>query len=114
MEKAQRQAERSEERGANEQAMPDRHLGAMRSPSAERSHGQAGSTLPVVEEVGEAGSTGGRSGNSVGGGSVVDEKEKGRPRDDETRGGIRRVRSEAEPPTREKVDGVMNAPAPYP
>ncbi len=47
MEKAQRQAEKSEKKGANEQAMPDRTLGTMRSSSADRTHGQTGSTLPV-------------------------------------------------------------------
>jgi hypothetical protein len=109
MEKAQRQAERSERRGANEQAMPERTLGVTRSPSAERSHGQAGSTLPVVEEAGEAGSTGGKSGNSVGG-TAVDEKERGRPRDEESHAGIRRVISAAETPTTEKADGLLNAP----
>ena len=109
MEKAQKQAERSERRGANEQAMPERTLGVVRSPSAERSHGQAGSTLPVVEEAGEASSTGGRSGNSVSG-PVVDEEEKGRPRDNEPQGGIRRVVSGGEPPITEKADCLLNAP----
>lgn len=109
MEKAQRQAERSERRGASEPAMPERHLGAMRSSSAERSHGQAGSTLPVVEEAGEAGSTGGRSGTSVGG-TGAEEKDRGRSRDDESRGGIRRVISEGRPPSTDKVEDVMNAP----
>lgn len=104
MEKAQKQAEKSERKGANEQVMSDRTLGTMRSPSAERSHGQAGSTLPVVEEAGEAGSTGGRSGGSVGG-SAPDEKERGRSRDGDgkSQGGIRRVVSAGEQPTSDKV-----------
>lgn len=38
-----------------------RYLSTARSPSAERTGGVSGSILPVVEEVGEAGSTGGRS-----------------------------------------------------
>lgn len=76
MAKAQRQAEKSERKGAHEQAMPEHTLRTLRSPSAERSHGQAGSTLPVVEEAGEAGSTGGRSGDNMGD-STIDEKERG-------------------------------------
>jgi 1-phosphatidylinositol-4-phosphate 5-kinase len=36
----------------------------VRSPSAERTGGMQGQTLPVVEELGEASSTGGRSGRS--------------------------------------------------
>ena len=87
VEKAQRQAEKSERNGANEEAVPDRTLGTRRSPSAELSHGQAGSTLPVVEEAGEAGSTGGRSGGSVGG-NFVDEKARARPTDGELQGGM--------------------------
>jgi hypothetical protein len=76
MEKAQKQAEKSERRGANEHALPDRTLGTMRSSSADRSHGQLGSTLPIVEEAGEASSTGGRSnggGSNGGGGGGVPE-----------------------------------------
>ncbi len=108
IEKAPKQAERSERKGGNEQAMPERVLGPMRSPSVERSHGQAGSTLPVVEEAGEAGSTGGRSGGSVGG-NAVDEKDRGRSRDGESQGGIRRVIS-GEQQTTDNVDGVLDAP----
>jgi hypothetical protein len=108
MEKAQKQADRSERKGANEQAISDRTLGTMRSPSAERSHGQAGSTLPVVEEAGEAGSTGGRSGGSVGG-NAVDEKDRGRSRDEKSQGGIRTVIN-GEQSTTEKADGFLDAP----
>lgn len=64
MDKAEKQAHKTEIDGASEVDVPDRTLGAVRSPSAERSNGLAGATLPVVEEVGEAGSTGGRSGRS--------------------------------------------------
>lgn len=42
-----------------------RILSTVRSPSAERAGGMQGQTLPIVEEVGEASSTGGRSARSV-------------------------------------------------
>ncbi|KAI9815148.1 MAG: Phosphatidylinositol-4-phosphate 5-kinase [Thelocarpon impressellum] len=57
VEKAERQARRTD--GESEKV--ERTLAAVRSPSAERSNGMAGATLPVVEEAGEAGSTSGRS-----------------------------------------------------
>ncbi|KAF2813656.1 SAICAR synthase-like protein [Mytilinidion resinicola] len=63
MEKAERQAERSRQRGASEDNVPNREIRTVRSPSAER--GELGSTLPVVEEAAESASTGGRSGRSV-------------------------------------------------
>ncbi|KAI9787668.1 MAG: Phosphatidylinositol-4-phosphate 5-kinase [Geoglossum umbratile] len=56
-------AERAERQGVNEEDRPPRTLTTVRSPSAERTNGVAGATLPVVEEVGEAGSTSGRSRN---------------------------------------------------
>lgn len=108
MEKALKQAEKSERKGANEQAISDRTLSAVRSPSTERSHGQGGSTLPVVEEAGEAGSTGGRSGGSIGE-NAIDEKERGRSRDECLQGGIRRVVSGDQQPMSEKTDGFQNA-----
>lgn len=56
---------RSERHGDDETDRPDpRTLGVVRSPSAERTGGLQGQTLPVVEELGEASSTGGRSGRS--------------------------------------------------
>ena len=64
MDRAERQARKSERHGANEDETPDRMIASIRSPSAERSGGAAGATLPVVEEAGEAGSTSGRSGGS--------------------------------------------------
>jgi 1-phosphatidylinositol-4-phosphate 5-kinase len=112
MDRAQKQADKSVRKGANEQAVPEHTLGTVRSPSADRSLGQAGPTLPVVEEAGEAGSTGGRSGGSLTGsvtGNVVDETERGRSRDSESRGGIRRVIS-GEHPATEKTDGFVDAP----
>ncbi len=59
-----------------------RTLGAVRSPSAERSGGMQGQILPVVEEMGEASSTGGRSGRSGRSALSVDENVDGerRPR----------------------------------
>lgn len=59
------EALKSEKRGSDEGDRPEpRTLGAIRSPSAERTNGLQGQTLPVVEEMGEASSTGGRSGHS--------------------------------------------------
>ncbi|KAH0534110.1 hypothetical protein GP486_008932, partial [Trichoglossum hirsutum] len=52
-----------EKQGASEEDRPQRTLSSVRSPSAERTGGVAGATLPVVEEAGEAGSTSGRSRN---------------------------------------------------
>lgn len=64
LEKAQKQAHKTELEGRNEEDTPERVLGVARSPSAERTGGTAGTTLPVVEEAGEAASTGGRSAHS--------------------------------------------------
>ena len=67
MEKAERQAQaqaqarKPEKDLGPEEEKAERTLGTVRSPSAERSNGIAGATLPVVEEAGEAGSTSGRS-----------------------------------------------------
>ncbi|KAF2470441.1 SAICAR synthase-like protein [Lindgomyces ingoldianus] len=63
IEKAEHQAQRSKERGASEEDVPNREMRAVRSPSAER--GELGTTLPVVEEAFESSSTGGRSGRST-------------------------------------------------
>lgn len=56
-------AMRTEKRGEDESDRPDRTISTARSPSAERG-GLHGQTLPVVEEMGEASSTGGRSAKS--------------------------------------------------
>lgn len=64
MDKAERQARKTEQGAMSEANVPDKFMSAVRSPSAERTNGLAGTTLPVVEEVGESGSTGGRSGRS--------------------------------------------------
>lgn len=55
------------ERAANahsDEEVESRQLSTVRSPSADRSGGMQGQILPVVEELGEASSTGGRSGRS--------------------------------------------------
>lgn len=58
------EAMKSEKNGdADDEAEP-RKISTRRSPSAERTGGLQGQTLPVVEELGEASSTGGRSGRS--------------------------------------------------
>ncbi|KAL9625078.1 MAG: hypothetical protein Q9160_000807 [Pyrenula sp. 1 TL-2023] len=64
LEKAQKQAHKTELEGRNEEDTPERVLGTARSPSAERTGGATGTTLPVVEEAGEAASTGERSAHS--------------------------------------------------
>lgn len=61
MQRAEAQALKSELDGSRNDDRPDRTRTAVRSPSAERSNGVNGATLPVVEEVGESSSTGGRS-----------------------------------------------------
>ena len=55
IEKAEKQARKSEERGGVEDERRDRTITAVRSPSADRS-GITGQVLPVVEEDGEANS----------------------------------------------------------
>ncbi|KAF2737973.1 SAICAR synthase-like protein [Polyplosphaeria fusca] len=65
MEKAEHQAERSRQRGASEEDVPNRAVRVVRSPSAERGEPGVGTTLPVVEEGLESSSTGGRSGRST-------------------------------------------------
>lgn len=73
IQRAEEEAHKSEKSGSKKDDRPDRTLLAMRSPSAERTNGVAGTTLPVVEEVGEASSTGGRS-NQTAEGAEMDEK----------------------------------------
>ncbi|RDW68130.1 hypothetical protein BP6252_09526 [Coleophoma cylindrospora] len=66
--RAENEALRSEYRDGRdvEDSRPDpRMLGVVRSPSAERTNGIQGQTLPIVEEAGEASSTGGRSERSA-------------------------------------------------
>jgi hypothetical protein len=75
MQKAHKQADKSEKRREGKDEPPDRTLGTVRSPSAEMTHGVLGATLPIVEEVGEAGSTGGRSGRSGTSDQQINEKD---------------------------------------
>lgn len=56
VEKAEKQAQKTEKHGATEEPQRDRTLSSVRSPSADRSGGVTGATLPVVEEDGEAAS----------------------------------------------------------
>lgn len=61
IERAETEAIKTEKRGSNEESVPHRTLMTVRSPSAERSNDRAGMTLPIVDEIGESSSTGGRS-----------------------------------------------------
>ena len=56
IDKAEKQAHKTEKEGATEEPQRDRTLASVRSPSAERTGGTAGATLPVVQEDGEGGS----------------------------------------------------------
>ncbi|KAI4161040.1 MAG: hypothetical protein LQ342_005203 [Letrouitia transgressa] len=56
VERAEKQAHKTEKQGSSEDSHSDRTLGALRSSSAERTGGTAGTTLPVVQEDGEGGS----------------------------------------------------------
>lgn len=56
IERAEKQARKSEDRGAIEDERRDRTISAVRSSSVDRSSAMAGQTLPVVEEDGEANS----------------------------------------------------------
>lgn len=61
IQKAETEAIKTEKRGSIENSVPNRTLMTVRSPSAERTNDRAGVTLPIVDEVGESSSTGGRS-----------------------------------------------------
>jgi 1-phosphatidylinositol-4-phosphate 5-kinase len=99
MQKAYKQADKSEKRRSSKEEPPERTFGTVRSPSAERTLGSAGATLPIVEEAGEAGSTGGRSRRSGNSSQQINEKdgkysENSKPDVTNTAGGIRHVPSE--------------------
>ena len=94
MEKAEKQARKTEERGASEGDAPSRTISVARSPSAERTNGIGGSTLPVLEEVGEGGSTGERSARS------------------QERDEIRLVGSDSEKVSSSMLDGSIPPPTP--
>lgn len=72
IEKAEKQAHKTEREGATEDPKRDRTLSAVRSPSAERGGGAGGTTLPVVEEDGEAASREDSVHNEKAGDSVLD------------------------------------------
>ena len=98
MERAEKQARLSERHGATEDERFDRILSPQkRNSSVDR----AGMTLPVVEEIGEGGSTAGRSGRS--GVSADGLGDNNRTEQQEPRGasGVRLVLPESEsfPPT---------------
>lgn len=63
VQKAETQAMKTEARGASEETVPERTLSSISRPSneQERLNGDRGMTLPIVDEVGESSSTGGRS-----------------------------------------------------
>ena len=108
MERAEREAQKSQRKGASEDDVPERRLGAVRSPSADRGDGYGGTTLPVVEEVvGESQSTGGRSGGSR---ERREEREssqeRSRPKSPTTHGAT--LQTVAQPPS-PKDDGEMAA-----
>ncbi|KAF1837979.1 SAICAR synthase-like protein [Decorospora gaudefroyi] len=63
IQKAEHEADRSRRHGHSEEDVPNLHMRAVRSPSAER--GEIGTTLPVVEEAGESSSVGGQSNRSA-------------------------------------------------
>ena len=56
IDKAEKQVQKTKKHGTLEDNHRDRTLSALRSPSAERTGGTAGATLPVVQEDGEGGS----------------------------------------------------------
>ena len=72
IEKAEKQAHKTEKEGAAEDPKRDRTLTVVRSPSVERASGAGGTTLPVVEEDAEAASREDSVYNETAGGSVLD------------------------------------------
>jgi 1-phosphatidylinositol-4-phosphate 5-kinase len=90
IQKAETEAIKSEKRGSSEDSVPNRTLTTVRSPSAERTNDRAGMTLPIVDEVGESSSTGGRS-----------------AQDAEERGDENEIEKEYRPPTPPKDNGFL-------
>ena len=64
LERAEKEAARTQHDGGSEENKFDRTLKTTRSPSVDRGQNATGTTLPVLEEIGESGSVGGRSGRS--------------------------------------------------
>ena len=73
IEKAEKQAHKTEKEGVTEDPKRDRTLSAVRSPSVDRTGGGGGTTLPVVEEDGEAASREDSIHHGKIGGSVPDD-----------------------------------------
>ncbi len=90
IQRAETEAIKTEKWDSNEDSVPNRTITTVRSPSAERTNDRAGMTLPIVDEVGESSSTGGRS--------AQDADERG----DETR-----TDKEHRPPTPPKDNGLV-------
>ena len=111
MAKAHRQADKSEKqkRRSGEDEPSNRTLGTTDSASADRTHGTISATLPIVEEVGEAGSTGGNSAKSP----TSDDADRSRSRSNvrSSNGGIRQIQPSAEHTATddEKVVGPHNS-----
>jgi hypothetical protein len=107
MSRAQRQADKSERgrRTSHEEEVPDRTLGTQ--------HDGAGgdlSHLPVVEEVGEANSTGGRS-NASNSRNDLGEKSRSteRPQSSIHNGGIRQVSASTTNSDHANIDGALES-----
>lgn len=99
IQRAEAQALKSEKHSAKKDERPGRTLVALRSPSAERSNGVNGAILPVVEEVGEASSTGGRSNQTAEAEGEMDEKSQ-RPPTPAKDIGFPLAKKSSPPPTR--------------
>ena len=107
MSRAQRQADKSERgrRTSHEEEVPERTLGTQ--------HDGAGgdlSHLPVVEEVGEANSTGGRS-NASNSRNDLGEKSRSseRPESSIHNGGIRQVSASTTKSEHDNIDGALES-----
>lgn len=97
IQRAEAQAMKSEKHSSKKDDRPERTLLALRSPSAERTNGVNGAILPVVEEAGEASSTGGRSNQTADG--EFDEKGE-RPPTPPKDIGLPLTKTPSPPPTR--------------
>lgn len=95
IQKAKTEAIKTEKRGSSEDSVPDRTLTTVRSPSAERTNDRGGMTLPIVDEVGESSSMGGRS-----------------AQDADDRGGENGTDNEHRPPAPPKDNGLIPEPSP--
>jgi 1-phosphatidylinositol-4-phosphate 5-kinase len=95
IQRAETEAMRSEKRGSSEDSIPNRTLTTVRSPSAERTNDRAGMTLPIVDEVGESSSIGGRS-----------------AQDAHERGDENETDKEYRPPTAPKDNGLVTGTSP--